>query len=450
MSGSLIGLDNCFAHLSKSPLMALILLPVGPLHGNPGSLGLASVVLALMVFGVAISLAQIATRLRIPVWAIGLACVAILMTPSVANAEAPLLADGILALVIACTMLMPILEVQKEAEGTTWGGGALWGLLFALGASLKLSYLTFAVLAFPLAGILSLRRVGLKATAIKVLAAAIVASPVLLALARYGKLYLQHAQNFSFGSLAEYYADGIPRWTYLSHQLTEAPVAILVAILLAGIAAWRWRQDPARVATGFAVAGIVILFDVIAAGSPNKDPRFFWPVWVGLPICLAAAVPPVSNLSRLPRSAAAVGWAMTVAILLALPMYSRMDLQAVMKAQAALEVAKQRGVKTFAIAADTASINVETFVLASRLNSGRFADMTIFTVVYDIMQGKDAGTSLARLTSADVAAFFQPDGSAPEWANRNFSVFAHGLASEQREVISPPSVAPIQLSFPKS
>jgi hypothetical protein len=372
------------------------------------------------------------------------------MTPSIANAGAPLLADGILAFVIACTMLMPMLEVQQRTEGAAWGRGAVWGLLFALGASLKLSYLTFAALAFPLAAILSLQRVGLRATAIKILAAAIVASPALLALARYGKQYLQHAQNFSFGSLAEYYADGIPRWTYLSHQLTEAPAAILIAVVLAGIAAWRWRQDPARVATGFAVAGIVILFDVIAAGSPNKDPRFFWPVWLSLPICLAAAIPPISNLSPSPRSTSTVGWAMAIAILLALPMYSRMDLHAVTKAQAALETARQKGAKTFAIAADTASINVETFILAWRLNASRLGDMRIYTVVYDTMQGKDAATSLARLTSADVAAFFQPDGSAPEWANRNFSVFAPGLASEQREVISPPGAAPIQLSFPKS
>lgn len=447
LSGSIPGLDACFAELSKSPLMALMLIPAGPLHGNPGSLGLASVVLALTVFGVAISLGHIATRLNVPVWSFALGSVAILVTPSISAADAPLLSDGILAFVVGCTLLLPLLETQQELPNT-WSRGVSWGLLFGMGATLKLSYLFFAGPVFLLTAFLSFRSVGLRTTVFKILVATLFASPALLVLARYGRQYLQHAQNFSFGSLAEYYTDGVSRWLFVSHQIVENSVPLLIVVALGGIAVWRWRHDPLRVATGLTVAGIVVLFDVVAAGSPNKDPRFFWPVWVSLPMCIAAAIPSRTRSTRSPRLPAPLGWAMAFAVLLSLPMYSRMDLRAVEHARAALELARQRGAKSFGIAADTAAVNVETFTLASRLNRAQFGDMRIFTVVYDTMQGKDAKASLTSLTSADVAAFFQPDGSAPEWANRHFAEFVRQLSSPTREVVNLPGAGPIQLSFP--
>ncbi|MBO1905780.1 hypothetical protein KHP60_12355 [Microvirga sp. 3-52] len=448
LSGSIPGLDACFAELAKSPLMALALIPAGPLHGNPGSLGLASVVLALAMFGVAIGLGHMASRLKVPVWAVALVSVSILMTPSILGAGAPLLADGILAFIVACTLLLPVLETQRETANA-WSRGVSWGVLFGLGATLKLSYLFFAGPVFLLTALLSFRRVGLRTTVFKILVAVLVASPALLVLARYGRQYLQHAQNFSFGSLAEYYTDGVSRWLFVSQQLDENAVPLLIMAVFGGAAVWRWRHDPVRVATGLTVAGMAVLFDFVAAGSPNKDLRFFWPVWVSLPMCFAAAIPPRTSRSSVTRSSAAIGWAMAVAVLLSLPMHSRMDLRAVEQARAALELAQQNGAKSFGIAADTAAVNVETFILAWRLNRAQFGDMRIFTVVYDVMQGKDAQTSLARLTSADVAAFFQPNGSSPEWANRNFPEFVPQLTSPQREVINPPGAGPIRLSFPR-
>jgi uncharacterized membrane-anchored protein YitT (DUF2179 family) len=446
LAGSISGLDACFAELSKSPLMALMLIPAGPLHGNPGSLGLASVVLALAIFGVAIGLGHLANRLKIPVWTVVVVSISILVTPSISAAGAPLLGDGILALVVACTSLLPVLETQHEPPNT-WSRGASWGLLFGLGATLKLSYLFFAGPIFLLTAFLSIRRVGVRTTAFTIVVATLFASPALLVLARYGRQYLQHAQNFSFGSLAEFYSDGVSRWLFVSQQLVENSVSLLIVAILGGITVWRWRYDPVRVATGLTIAGIVVLFDIVAAGSPNKDPRFFWPVWVSLPMCFAAAIP--SRTSRRPaaQSTTAIGWAIAIAALLALPMYSRMDLQAVEQARTALEYARQRGAKSFGIAADTAAVNVETFTLASRLNRAQFGEIRIFTVVYDTMQGKDAQTSVISLTSADVAAFFQPNGSAPEWANRHFAEFARQLSSPTREVVNPPGAGPIQLSF---
>ncbi|MGF9759597.1 hypothetical protein AAII07_30825 [Microvirga sp. 0TCS3.31] len=448
LSGSILGLDACFAELSKSPFMTLLLIPAGPLHGNPGSLGLASVVLALATFGIAMALGHMATQLKVPIWAVALVSIAILLTPSISAAGAPLLGDGILAFVVACTLLQPMLETQDELP-VAWRQGASWGLLFGVGATLKLSYLFFAGPVFLLTAFLSFRRAGLRATILKILMATLFALPAIFVLARYGGLYLQHAQNFSFGSLAQYYSDGVSRWLYVSHQLVENSVPLLIAAALGGAAVWRWRHDPLRVATGLAVTGIVVLFDFVAAGSPNKDPRFFWPVWVSLPMCLAAAIPPKASGSYPTRSAAATGWAMVIAVLLSLPMYSRMDLRAVEQARAALELARENGAKSFGIAADTAALNVETFILAWRLNRSQLGDMRIFTVVYDVMQGKDAQASLARLTSADVAAFFQPNGSAPDWANQNYSKFVPQLTSLERHVMNPPGAGPIQLSFPR-
>lgn len=448
-SGSPQALDACLLRISKSPIMTLLLIPAGPIKGDLRIIGLASVVLALAILGLAICLGKAASRLRVPVWATCLACISVLLVPSIRNAGAPLLADGILSLAVAGTLLLPFLETQRDVPSAPLSDGALWGALFTLGACAKLTYFMFAGPAFLIAAILSYRRLGPRLTAIKIGMAALVAAPALILLGRYGSQFLQHAQNFSFGSLASFYDDGVARWSFLRQQPFEAPVTMALWAVLAGVAAWRWRYDPRRVATGFVAVGIIILFDVLAAGSPNKDPRFFWPVWVSLPICLAVAIPPYSINSSSLRLSPAVRLAFATAVLLALPMYWRMDLRAVENAQVALETAQQRGAKSVAIAADTAAINIDAFVLASRINPTQFGDMSISTVVYDIMYGKDASASLAHLMSADVVAFFQPDGSAPEWANRNYSTFSTALVSDQREVVSPSGAGPIQLSFPK-
>lgn len=445
---SLSGIDLCFSETAKSPLMALLLIPAGPLSGAAEKLNIIPVILALTTLAMVILLGWLLHRTRVPLAAVVIAAAAAALSPSLMGGNAPFLADGLLAVTTLDTLLLLLLEWEDPATTAAhaFRRGALWGLVGSVGILSKLTYAAFAGLVFLPLLVIAFRRGGKRSTLIELGVALIVGSAALLILARYGKLYYAHAFGAAFGGVSSFYDDGQSRWVFLRAAVgSNLPITIACA-LLTGWAALKLKRSPTRVVIAVYLVAVMFLYLFIAAGSPNKDPRFFWPVWLALPFCCAVGVPPWGPRRTPARFPAAV--AISVAVALSLPMAGRFDLSSVQKALSIVRFAHDANARSLIVGADTARLNIETFLLAKQLEWAPFHDMSIDTIVYDITRGLSVEQSLARLSRADAVVFFPIDGSAPGWSNERIDQFRAAMISPPRKVLTLPGNEGVILTLP--
>ena len=425
--------DICMEGLAKSPIMVATLLPSGPLHGTEG-LAVGPIVLALATFALlwlGIRMAQRGgMKLSLAVAAAGIASLA---PPLIAGA--PFLADSISAIVILDTLLLLPLETATQAStgSAYFRRGLLWGLLFSLGLLSKLTYFYFAGVTFGLLVLISLYRDGIGRTAMKILGMATASLlPVLLFL-RYSGIYWHHAMESAFGPLTAFYNDHIQRWAFLRLSFAQMGWAYWCGIaLLLCYALVHWiRSRQTRGLASFALLFAIILgYLFIAAGSPNKDARFFWPVWLCLPFAVAAAS---NDASLTPVAVRGLGLApVWLSIVLSVATAGRFDMHAVSKFQLVLQSLPHNRPIQVLMADDEAAYNVETLILARQLDLPAFRKMQVSTVVYDIVAGRTPAQSIKRLLGADYVILRWPvDKSSAEWANRFLPQFraaieAHG------------------------
>lgn len=150
-------------------------------------------------------------------------------------------------------------------------------------------------------------------------------------MARYGNLYLAHARNSAFGPLSAFYDDGISRFNFLIESLcTVLPLmGVLAAFaVLVAHSFLRRSTDRGRILVAGYAALVIVIYLVLAAGSPNKDPRFFWLVWLSF-----AADLPATSMEPSPLEKRLGGLAIVVAVLLSLPMVGRFKLEAADKCE---------------------------------------------------------------------------------------------------------------------
>jgi len=429
--------DSCLNGMTKSPILATMLLASAPLNG-PESIAVAPVMLSLLSFALlwlGIRLAQ-QGGMRLPM-AVLAAFVAVLAPPLWAGA--PFLGDELVAIVILNTMLLPL--VETAAPGTTSREairrGMLWGLVFSLGVLTKLTYLYFAGVIFGGLTLLSLWQSGLRLTAWKLLGMALVCLLPGAVFARYGWIYWGWAMSAAFGPISTFYNVHLQRWPFLVIAFQSLGFAywLGLAALFSASALLVWRMPQRR---PMLVCGFLLLviggYLFISSGSPNKDPRFFWPIWLSLPFCVAAlgarlpsvAPTPVRGIGLLPV------WLM---ITLSIATSGRFDMRAVTQADLILRTIPHVHPATVLLAMDEPDFNVETFTLARQLDLPQLEQLTVGTVVYDVVAGKSAADSIRRLSDADYVILRDPirPGS-PEWANRNLSRFAAAVQAKGRLV----------------
>ena len=436
-SGSLHELDLCLGAMAKSPIMAALLIPAGPLNGSISKLSSAPVVLALLTFSQIILLAVLTWRVRIPPLAIIIAAVSVFFTPALMQGGAPLLVDDLLAVTILNTLMLLAVECDLPTHGLvpSIGRGIFWGVVGSIGLLSKLTYLLFAALVFVPAVIISLRRSGIVATAVKLLAALGIGLGAILVTLRYGQGYYAHAAAAAFGDLAQYYNDGLTRLAFLrSVEGSIRPLWIAV-IILGCWAFWPGRISRERAMISIYLLSIMLLYLFVASGSQNRDPRFFWPIWLAIPFCLAIAVPPMKASDRTVAASMVVVPAI-VALALSFAMLGRFDFSAVALAQRVLDLLPGNRPINVIIVTDEGTFNIETLILAKRLGGSLHANKTIDTAVYDIVRNLSVADSIERLREADYAIAREPlpVAAAPEWTNRFHQQFLAALQESDRVV----------------
>lgn len=427
-SASLNAFDACLAGMNKSPIMAGLLLPAGPLQGSLSKVAAAPVVLALLTFSQIILLAVLLRRLRVPGFAVAIAALSILLTPALTAGGAPFLVDNLLAVITLNTLLLLPLELDEPTSGTraAIGRGLLWGTIGLLGLLSKLTYLMFAALIFLPVIIVSLRRGGLTQTVMKTGAALAFAAIASVVLVRYGPAFYRHAAASAFGELSQYYSDGLTRFAFLYESARAVwPIWIAVAALAAW-ALWRGRRSPRHLVVAGYLLGILALYVVVASGSVNRDARFFLPVWLALPFCAAVAISPFR--SARPLAPATLCPLVAVALVLCFPMLGRFDFSAVAHAARVLELLPSDRPITVIIGTDEGLFNVETLTLAQRVGGAIHSNKTIRTVVYDIVHNRTVEQSIETLRKADYVIMRNPlPRPDPEWTNRFRQQFLEAL-----------------------
>lgn len=298
-------------------------------------------------------------------------------------------------------------------------------MLFSLGLLSKLTYFYFAGVTFGLLLLISLRRDGLRPSLTK-LAGMVAVSllPVLLFL-RYSQEYWNHAWQSAFGPLTAFYNDHIHRWAFLCMSVAEMGwvywlgVAVLLCIAL--LSWWRTRQTRS-LSTAALLFAIVLGYLLIATGSPNKDPRFFWPVWLCLPFCALAAT---ASAGWAPVPIRGVGFApLWLSSVLSVAAAGRFDMHAVTKMELVLESLPHNRPIQVLMANDEGAYNIETLILARQLDLAEFHQIRLGTVVYDIVSGTMPAESIKRLLHANYVIMRWPlQAGAPEWTNRYLPQF---------------------------
>ncbi|WP_131829417.1 hypothetical protein [Agrobacterium salinitolerans] len=413
--------------IAKSPIMAMLLIPAGPSELRLESLSVAPFMLSLAIATMILVLHYFLRLAKVPYIAILLAACFAITTPSMWSSGAPFMVDGLLAIVVACSIAFVFVEYENSTLSPTESvkRGMIWALLITIGMLSKTTYAVIAILIAPIAIWMSILRSGINMTLMKLLSLLVFLIPLAIILIRYGDIYLAHAKNSSFGPLSSFYNDGLSPFRFILDSCAQN-WSLWVGILLLVVFAVARGLERERAIAGLLVALVILVYFVISSTSPNKDPRFFWLVWLTLPFCAACSIAPQRNGSL------SIGPSPTMkflcALLIAVPAVGRLDLEKFRTSVAAIATLPAHANATLYVATDSAHFNIETLLLAQQLEWRQYSQLQIRTVVYDVVSEKSPQKSLERLASADyVLGQFPVPGDAPDWANRYASVFEQSL-----------------------
>lgn len=411
----------CLASMAKSPGMALLLLPAGPLTNGADQLGVATFALACCCFALAAWLGRLTFRARLPLAAVVAAAIAIALCRPLRSAAAPFLVDGGYAILVTIALLLPVLEIgAPTAPGrpAAWRG-LLWGAVISLGMFAKGSFGLFAVATAPLIVLASLRRSGVPATRQKIFAALAVGALPAIVFIRNASMYLDLAWQSSFGGGAVFYGSAKPFWQSFSEIVATAGTAywaICAGLLV--VAVIDARRDPERLLIAVLGIGVALGYLILASLSQNEQSRFLWCVWVALPVLAAGAIAP-SSAVQAPDTKMATAFILLVAVVASGPMFARFDLMPLREAGDLLRSLGAERPTRLVIASDPPFFNINTLQLAQRLDYDRLRNIDLHTVVYDKPEGRSLQYSTDQLLRAQFVVISEPDPAhaGPDFTN---------------------------------
>jgi hypothetical protein len=422
---SLTRIGECYGSLSKSPIMTFLTLPWGPLGAGEAGVGLALVTLGILTWLVILIVYTAAASLKASRIVLLLAGACIYLNPFLRGYAGGFLADALVAWAVAGSLLLVPLEAYGEGTRNGWQDalrGLMWAFLFGIGALSKVSFGFFLIVVAPLAIIYRWRRCGRRSALVTTGAALAGSLPAILVWLAFGRNFVGHAVQASFGGLAKFYAAaGSSERTYLREYFRASgyaviPLAALLLYFLWSLHAQR-RQLFARVVPVLMLAAFLILCGL----SPNQDYRFSMPVMIALPILLAVAPHRAKGLTAPGRTTLAL--AVLAGSLLSFPMVARPDMSFVRYASDILERYGSPNT-TILLATDHPYLNIETFLLAQQIGGERLRTVRLGTLVYDYVNNRPLAWSLDRTSKADIVLFHRPPlYPDPPWANQFASQF---------------------------
>jgi len=432
------GVHECMLGLYKSPLLMLLLLPLGPIGENIDLIRGAPMMLAILNFVLLLVIGFMTWKLHVPLMFVLVAAIAMAGNPWTHVVGGAVLIDTCLALLVTIAFLLFAFEANSKATAGRSAAlrGLSWGLVGTAGVMSKMTFGYFAVLLFaPLLGVVWYRE-GFKRAIFRVLCGIAISIPGLIVFALYSRQYFWNALRSSVGSLAHMYADGLTLDAFFAAQFMGTGRGGLVLLLIAVVAIVTALRR--RTADWAGLYLLLVLFGYfwLVSNSVNRDARFLLPFWLTLPWCLVLIMRESSDSRSLGSPLRDFALASVASAFLALPSLKNYDLSGV---QLSLNVLRtfptDRGTQILT-ATDSSDFNVESMILAYELDRRRFpAGLSIDTLVYDGVNGQTLEQSLARLRAAHVLLFQIPldPTAAASWPNARYEEFLQIAHAEGRE-----------------
>ena len=398
-----------FSILTKSPLMPLLAAPWGPAARDAQAVaGLSLVSLAVCLWALILACLYVLARMDVSPWFALLAAVAVGGNPLLNRSAGVFLAD----LVVSWAILLLLLLIPYEAASAEFSArrGLLWGFTASVGLLAKVTFWPMLLLTAPIVAVIRWRRAGGRGFAHAAVLCALAALPALVIVTHYGKQLVDLAISANLGANARFYAS--PAASYanvlLSYCREMAPASYVVAGLVIAVL---WRRPRRGVAVWIALL-LLIAYGAYVSGRPVRDPRYMFPVAVGLPFLLAVA----ASRTRPVRTTAWV-WVMALLVgaALAWPMRWRADVRPAQVARELLEECRARRLTKLMLASDSAGWNIETFLMAREMMGGYHSGIEVHTVVYGLVNGSRLEDDLAQLADSDavlIQAAPAPDAAA--------------------------------------
>ena len=424
----LISFDTCLSGVVKDPIMAWLAWPWGPQAATESGIGLSYISLAILELGVCVAIVSLMLRVSIPEPIIITSFICLVADPLFSTHPGSFESDILVSLLVVLLGLLIPLELQPDDSGRMGSirRGLLWGGVVAVGVMAKSNYIFFAALIGPALVYLRYRNLGVKSATISLIAAFVIASPVIVYHLLYWDQIVGHVL-ITLGPVAKYTSYGLTPISYVYALYDKiSPMSAPVGILFVMILGWTLYRRPNDIIILLWPLLVSIIYFGVTACSENHDFRYAMPFLAALPFCLAGLT--AGAESRLEVDRCAVLAIAIVVIVLAAPISSRPDLTYVTYAGKQLAALPNDRPQTVLIASDDSAINAETFLLAQQLNLKQFHQLSIDTIVYDEALGIPMADIMRRLESADTVIFLKGKvRKYPYWTNAHADEFRSHL-----------------------
>ena len=410
---------GCFSSLNKSPILAFMAVPWGPLGGTELGVGLSMVSLALTLWLVVFVTYGVCRKIGLSPLATILGAACIFLNPFITGYGGAFLSDILLSWVVLLTVLLIPLENDAVDFGRRASiyRGLLWALAINIGVLSKVTYGFFIALALPAIVLIRWRKGGLTSVITASVACVIASIPSIMVWGGFGVNFLRHAMNAAWGNAATFYAvEGLGAFQYTEAYAQSIGYSFIPLIALALFSFWQvWAQRRISFVRLLPLIIIAAYFALIAVGE-NRDLRFGLPVMIALPFALAALP---SGRSPEPPTSSLFGMAcMLGCVLVSIPMAARPQLNYVRDLNALLTQLVEQKVSRVVVATDSPEVNIESLLLAKHIGGKAFSSLTIYTLAYDFMHNKPLTVSYDLISKSDVVIFQKPIPTVPDFTNK--------------------------------
>ncbi len=445
-----IGMRQCLAGTFKSPIMAFLAIPWGPMAAGTTGPALLFFTLAVAECGCILISIYLMWRARVSPFALLWATVCVAGNPIVLGQGGTYLVDSLLSWIVLSTVLLIPFEIRfpPQPDGRSlFRRGAIWGVLLCAGLLCKVTYLFFAGLTYPTLLYILWRRHGsqglvptVSAARPLLLAAGLFSLPALVLWLDFGGMYWKLAMTASFGEVAKFYAAEDATWFAFWSRLAESVgISGLLFLPLGCVSIWhsiRTRQEW----TLFVPAAILAAYLVVSSMSSSAIMRQLLPVMIAMPY--ATAVLWRRDVSfRISRVLTSVVLCM---ILLACVLETRRpQLDFVVPIARLVVDLKGQGYRNVVVATDSPRVlNIDLVILAKVTMGRRGKGLHITSIAYDDMHGLKLAQSLKSMDQADIVLFEYPLPETPNFTNKRSTQFLRYAEAnmERVDTAQPPSI----------
>jgi hypothetical protein len=282
------------------------------------------------------------------------------------------MADSLFAWTAFAAMLLIPYETKIHNPSTTSSvlRGALWGMIFSLGAITKASFLYFIVLIVPVLLMIRIRRCGLRSALVSLILLVACSLPATIYWLRFGLQALTNGWSASFGKAAPLY--NVPFLVMLTGVIRDAPGMLLFGlfVIAGGVYAIAKRRNIEAKTTLMPLL-FTVVFCAISLASSNRQLRYSFVGFVALPFLLAILMPGKEYVVSCRAASTVTILAFCFMGAAAVPMLHRADSRCLVGSQAVLAQAVESGAKRILLATDSSTLNINLMHVASAVSPSR-------------------------------------------------------------------------------